>query len=370
MDSHNKWMDGGRKNNISTEIIGIKDTVVIQIQRFDEGSEEHINGSRQMRRRRKTHEAMDLEDRIVIEGAGGKRWTLEVVAVGLHKGEGANNGHYVAYVKRKDEWFLANDDEIKQVDFKEVKKQEDLMKSVYIVILRKIKEETAVEPDTENKSDVMSKELERKDSTTQEKEGPMHETKIDAMDRNGKPKPESILTRSERENTLFREGEDPEDKGNVDAVVHNHECKLDNVLKVSAREDSKVQVKNISEGESIDNNNNNYNNVENILVNDVEGKREKIDDPVQAQRIVEEEEQIDDPNTKRVEYGRETVLEEQAHDNNNEKKDPLEIKEDWIIRNAETEDCMFSSLCDSIGIQRSFKRDMKIYIRKKKEEET
>ena len=31
---------------------------------------------------------------------------------------------------------------------------------------------------------------------------------------------------------------------------------------------------------------------------------------------------------------------------------------------------MFSSLCDSIGIQRSFKRDMKVYIRKKKEEET
>ena len=70
MDSHNKWMEGGRKNGISTVIIGIKDTVVIQIQRFDEGTVEHTNEGKQMRRRRKTHEAMDLEDRIVIEGAG------------------------------------------------------------------------------------------------------------------------------------------------------------------------------------------------------------------------------------------------------------------------------------------------------------
>ena len=40
-----------------------------------------------------------------------------------------------------------------------------------------------------------------------------------------------------------------------------------------------------------------------------------------------------------------------------------------IPKNAETEDCIFESLCDSLGIQRNFKEDMRSYIRKKKEKE-
>ena len=75
----------------------------------------------------------------------------------------------------------------------------------------------------------------------------------------------------------------------------------------------------MSVGESIDNNKNNINNVDNILVNGVEGIMEKIDDQNQVQKMVEEEEQLDDPKTKEVESERETVLDEQAHDNNNDK---------------------------------------------------
>ena len=107
------------------------------------------------------------------------------------------------------------------------------MRSVYIVMLRKIKEETAFELNNEPKSDIISKESERKDIMTLEKKEPMYEAKVNTVDHNDKFKTESILTKPEWEESLVREKEDPEDGGRVDTVMHNDEYKLHNISAIS-----------------------------------------------------------------------------------------------------------------------------------------
>ena len=77
----------------------------------------------------------------ILEGIGHKRWLFQVVAVVAHKGEVADIGHYFAYVKRKGELYLMNDETITKFDFEVDKKKEDFMKSVYAIMHKKVKEE-------------------------------------------------------------------------------------------------------------------------------------------------------------------------------------------------------------------------------------
>ena len=63
-----------------------------------------------------------MENMVVIEVAGRKRCYQEVVAVGAHKGEVPDSGYFVAYVKRKGEWYLTDDEKLTKINFVELKK--------------------------------------------------------------------------------------------------------------------------------------------------------------------------------------------------------------------------------------------------------
>ena len=65
-----------------------------------------------------------MENIIIIEGIDCKRWLLEVIAVRAHIGEVADSGHYVAFVKRKEGWYLMDDESITKIDFEAEKKKE------------------------------------------------------------------------------------------------------------------------------------------------------------------------------------------------------------------------------------------------------
>ena len=64
----------------------------------------------------------------ILEGIGHKRWLFQVVAVVAHKGEVADIGHYFAYVKRKGEWYLTDDETIIKLNYEDDKKNDEQRK--------------------------------------------------------------------------------------------------------------------------------------------------------------------------------------------------------------------------------------------------
>jgi ubiquitin C-terminal hydrolase len=73
----------------------------------------------------------------VIEPKGVK-YNFEIVGISMHHGETVSSGHYTARVKYEDQWFLANDSQIKEIDWLEVK--ETAKSESYIILLKRVKD--------------------------------------------------------------------------------------------------------------------------------------------------------------------------------------------------------------------------------------
>lgn len=83
---------------------------------------------------------LDLAD-FVLDNAD----TLyELHAVIIHKGQ-ASGGHYFAYVKENNEWYLCNDMDIKTIDYKNKKFRKEISKHGYILLYQQQPKRKALE---------------------------------------------------------------------------------------------------------------------------------------------------------------------------------------------------------------------------------